>query len=194
MRRKQEEEAPLMAVPDSTDWKGVDSLLAQLPLTRSTRIYNRARAAARSVQSQATSAMRNLDNMRENRAKHLYDMHMKFSMAVVCIIFVFVGAPMGAIVRKGGFGYPILVSIIAFVFFIILTIFCRKIAESFIVTGSLAGWLPCLILFPIGIWLTIKAMNDSKLFSADRLRQWWLRYRSRKKTNTLADNQSTTTN
>ncbi len=185
VRRAQEDQAPLLALPDPADWTSIDSLLAQLSLTRSTRIYNRARAAARSVQSQASSAMRNLDNMRENRAKHLYDMHMKFSMAVVCIIFVFVGAPMGAIVRKGGFGYPILVSIIAFVFFIILTIFCRKIAESFVVTGVVAGWLPCAILFPIGLWLTRQAMNDSKLFSADRIRQWWLRIRKRQKNQQL---------
>jgi lipopolysaccharide export system permease protein len=91
-------------------------------------------------------------------------MHTKYSMAVVCIIFVFVGAPLGAIVRKGGFGYPLLVSVVAFIVFIVLTIFCRKIAETFLVPASLAAWLPCIILAPIGVWLTIKGMADSKLF------------------------------
>lgn len=193
VRRVQEDDSLILTAIDSANWQGIDSLLAQLPATRTTRIYNRARAAARSVQSQAGSALRNLENMRENRAKHLYDMHMKFSMAVVCIIFVFIGAPMGAIIRKGGFGFPILVSIIAFVFFIILTIFCRKIAESFLVTGAVAGWLPSAILLPIGLWLTVKAMNDSRLFSADRLRQLWRRLWPRDKTNALANDKQAPT-
>ncbi|MFT7120364.1 MAG: lipopolysaccharide export system permease protein [Neolewinella sp.] len=74
---------------------------------------------------------------------------------------------MGAIVRKGGFGYPILVSIFFFVIFIILTIFCRKLAESFVVNGTMAGWLPCIILFPISLYITRTAMNDGKLVSLD---------------------------
>lgn len=75
---------------------------------------------------------------------------------------------MGAIVRKGGFGYPILVSIIFFMLFVILTIFCRKIAETFVVSAALAAWIPCLVLFPIGVSLTYKAMNDSKLVNLDK--------------------------
>ena len=98
-------------------------------------------------------------------------MHTKYSMAVVCIIFVFVGAPLGAIVRKGGFGYPLLVSVVAFIVFIVLTIFCRKIAETFLVPAALAAWLPCIVLFPIGLWLTVKAMADSKLFDMDGLKR-----------------------
>jgi lipopolysaccharide export system permease protein len=92
---------------------------------------------------------------------------MKYSMALVCIIFIFIGAPMGAIVRKGGFGYPILVSIIFFVIFIILTILCRKLAESFVVTGAVAGWLPCIVLFPVSLYITSRAMKDAKLISTD---------------------------
>ena len=89
-------------------------------------------------------------------------------MALVCFIFVFIGAPMGAIVRKGGFGYPILISIIFFMIFIVLTIFCRKIAESFVLPAAIAAWVPCTVLFPIGVLLTRKAMNDSKLVNIDQ--------------------------
>ncbi len=121
-----------------------------------------------------------MPGVEENRVKHVYDMHMKYSMAVICIIFVFIGAPMGAIVRKGGFGYPILISIIFFVLFVILTIFCRKLAESFVVNGVVAGWLPCIILFPMGWYLTVRAMNDSKLISTDSLQQFLRRIFPRK--------------
>ena len=130
--------------------------------------YSKARSAARGIQSQAESAIRTLDGMRESKVKHIYELHTKYSMAVVCMIFIFIGAPMGAIVRKGGFGYPILVSIIFFMLFVILTIFCRKIAETFVLPAALAGWVPCAILFPVGLILTRKAMNDSKLVNLDR--------------------------
>lgn len=130
--------------------------------------FSKARSSARGIQSQAESALRTLDGMRESRVKHVYELHTKYSMAVVCMIFIFIGAPMGAIVRKGGFGYPILVSIIFFMLFVVLTIFCRKIAETFVLPAAMAGWVPCAILFPIGLILTRKAMNDSKLVNTDR--------------------------
>ncbi|WP_420460524.1 LptF/LptG family permease [Neolewinella sp.] len=156
-------------VERSTPWPGLEALVDSLPKEERSRVYNRARSSLRSVAGQAESAIRLLPGIEESRVKHVYDMHMKYSMAVVCIIFVFIGAPMGAIVRKGGFGYPILVSIIFFVIFIILTIFCRKLAESFVVNGVFAGWLPCVILFPVSLWITVSAMNDAKLVSTEKI-------------------------
>ena len=157
----------------SAPWPGLASLTDSLEQTAFTRVLNRARSASRSISSQAQSTNRILPGIRESRVKHVYDLHMKYSMALVCIIFVFIGAPMGAIVRKGGFGYPILVSVIFFVVFIILTIFCRKLAESFVVNGTIAGWLPCVLLFPISIWITRAAMNDTKIVSAEGFRRLW---------------------
>ncbi|WP_273444222.1 LptF/LptG family permease [Neolewinella agarilytica] len=157
------------------DWPGVSSIMDSLEKTAFTRVINRARSAARSITSQAQSTQRILPGVRESRVKHIYDMHMKYSLSLVCIIFIFIGAPMGAIVRKGGFGYPILVSIIFFVIFIILTIFCRKLAESFVVNGAFAGWLPCIILFPVSLYITSRALKDAKLVSTDgitRLFSW----------------------
>lgn len=159
----------------------LDSLLLGLSIQKRDRIFNRAQSTARSIQSQAESAERTLDRMAENRVKHVYDLYRKYSMAVVCIIFVFIGAPMGAIVRKGGFGYPILVSIIFFMIFVILTIFCQKLAESFKLPAALAAWMPCLVLFPIGLILTIRAMNDSKVIDSDRYFQFFRRLWRRRK-------------
>lgn len=174
----------------SRDWPGVSVLLDSLSSTARVRVMNRSKSATRSIVSQAQSTERILPGIRESRVKHVYDLHMKYSMALVCIIFVFIGAPMGAIVRKGGFGMPILVSIIFFVIFIILTIFCRKLAESFVVNGTLAGWLPCIILFPVSLLITRAAMNDTKLAGIEALRsgagrvaEWaerfWARARAR---------------
>lgn len=126
-------------------------------------LRGRAESAARGVQNQTYSTAQTLDSTKETRVKFIYDWQMKYSIAAVCFIFMFIGAPMGAIVRKGGFGYPLLVSIVFFMLFVILTIFCRKIAETFVVSAYLAAWIPCIILMPLGIWLTYKAMNDQPL-------------------------------
>lgn len=158
---------PLVA--GASPWLGVEALIDSQSTTIKTRVMNRARSATRSITSQAQAADRILPGVRESRVKHIYDLHMKYSMALVCIIFIFIGAPMGAIVRKGGFGYPILVSIIFFVIFIILTIFCRKLAESFVVDAAFAGWLPCVILFPVSLYITSRAMKDAKLVNTDRI-------------------------
>jgi lipopolysaccharide export system permease protein len=143
-------------------------------------LLTKAKPSARSIHAHAESAASSLYRLRESRIKHIYELHTKYSMALVCFIFVFIGAPMGAIVRKGGFGYPILISIIFFMLFIVLTIFCRKIAETSAVPAAMAAWIPCAVLFPIGLFLSVKAMKDSALFElnntivvfAKKLRHW----------------------
>ncbi len=132
------------------------------------KLFSKAESSIRSIRAQAVSAVRTIGDIKETRVKYIFDLHTKYSMAVVCFIFVFIGAPMGAIVRKGGFGYPILISIVFFILFIVLTIFCKKIAESFVLDPILAAWVPGIVLFPIGLVLTVKAMNDSKLLEPER--------------------------
>ena len=95
--------------------------------------------------------------------------------------FLFIGAPMGAIIRKGGFGYPILVSIIFFVAFIMLTILCRKLAEGNFLSPFWASMVPCIVLIPVGAYLTRKGMNDSQMFSTDRLERFIRQMRNRSK-------------
>ncbi len=154
-------------VKDTEAWPGLNALLMRADAVTRKRFLGRTESNNRSIVQQAKNTVRLLPGIRETRVKHVYDLHMKYSMALVCIIFIFIGAPMGAIVRKGGFGYPILVSVIFFVIFIILTIFCRKLAESFVVGGALAGWLPCIILFPVSLWITLRAMKDAKLVNTE---------------------------
>ncbi|MFN4256462.1 MAG: LptF/LptG family permease [Saprospiraceae bacterium] len=142
---------------------------------------NRIRGYLTNVESRKiTLANRNLEAVKTG-----YELFTKYSFALVCFIFLFVGAPMGAIIRKGGFGYPILVSIIFFVVFIVLTITCRKLAESYIMSPFWAAMMPCLVLVPIGTFLTRRAMNDAQMFNTDRIDRLtnWLRQRFAKKDN-----------
>ncbi len=170
--------------PLKQNTKNLDSLstiLLTFPKNDRSRLLNKAKSFARSIKNRSMADRHFMGDVKESRVKFIYDMHMKYGMAVVCFIFIFVGAPMGAIVRKGGFGYPILISIIFFMLFVVLMIFFRKIAESFLIPAVLAAWVPCLVMFPIGIWLTYKAMNDSKLLNVDRITNFIRRINKKRK-------------
>ncbi len=134
-------------------------------------ISRRLSSSLHSLSNESQSSNISILNKTESRVKHVFELNNKYSMAVVCMIFLFIGAPMGAIIRKGGFGYPILVAIFFFVFFIIMGIFFKKVAESNTLPALLAAWMPCAILFPLGLLLTSRAMNDSKLINWELIRE-----------------------
>ena len=93
-----------------------------------------------------------------------------------------IGAPMGTIVRKGGFGYPLLVSIIFFTFFIMSNISCQKLNDTKAINPVLAAWLPVIMLGVISLFLTYKALNDAKIMDTDRIRTFFARFGRDKKT------------
>ena len=125
------------------------------------QIYSRAKSSSRSILSSSNSAKRSLNSLLEKRVKHIYVQHTKITYALVCLLFLFIGAPMGAIVRKGGFGYPILVSVAFFVIFIVMTMACEKLAESHVLPAGLAAWIPVMVIMVMGIFITYKAMNEA---------------------------------
>src|SRR5688572_10043816 len=124
---------------------------------------------------------RNIERLELNRRKHLYQLHWKFSLAVACIVMMMIGGPMGTIVRKGGFGYPLLVSIIFFTFFIMSNISCQKLNETQALDPVLAAWLPVLMLGVISIFLTYKALNDAKVMDVERIKTTFARWGSKTK-------------
>ena len=128
----------------------------------------RAKATVASIQSQGASSVGVLDKMRETRAKHICEMHSKFVYAALCVIFLFIGAPMGAIVRKGGFGYPVLIAIGFFIAFIFMHIMFRKLGEQGALPAAFSVWLPAMILSAIGAFLTYKAMRDERVFRSEK--------------------------
>ncbi|MBC7883904.1 MAG: LptF/LptG family permease [Saprospiraceae bacterium] len=94
--------------------------------------------------------------------KYMLRLNQQYSWAVICIIFLFIGAPLGSIIRKGGYGYPMLVAILFYMIFIIGTILGEKLVRNESMSGLKAAWLPCLILTPFAILLTIMAIRDIK--------------------------------
>ncbi|MCB0544688.1 MAG: LptF/LptG family permease [Lewinellaceae bacterium] len=174
VRKLQVEQAPL-----NKPLGEYGSFLETFPQADRAKLMKDGFLRARSGISSVETRKAQIENRRTEYVKTGYELYIKYSFALVCFIFLFIGAPMGAIIRKGGFGYPILVSIIFFVTFIMLTIMCRKLAESYIMTPFWAAMVPCLTLIPVGAFLTRKAMNDSQMFSTDRLDRFLRRMRER---------------
>lgn len=99
--------------------------------------------------------------------KHWIEWNRKFTLSFACIVLFMIGAPLGSIIRKGGLGTPLVVAIIFFVLFHLLNTFGEKFAVQGITSSFTGMWLSTLVLIPIGIFLTAKAMKDSQLFNQE---------------------------
>lgn len=91
-----------------------------------------------------------------------------FAYSVTCLIFFLIGASLGSIIRKGGLGLPVVIAIVVFIIFYILNLSVENMAWAGEMDPYLASWLPNLVLFPFGAWLTYKALTDSQLFDIEK--------------------------
>ena len=129
---------------------------------------------AEAISYQFQSVLNNLttikDTYRENKASsafHAIEWHRKFTLSFACIVLFLIGAPLGSIIRKGGFGTPFVLAIVFFVVFFLLNNFGEKFAKSGEWTVYKGMWFSSAILIPIGFFLTYKAMRDSQLFNQE---------------------------
>ncbi|MEI6189437.1 MAG: LptF/LptG family permease [Chitinophagia bacterium] len=107
-----------------------------------------------------------IDN-KNTEAVHSIEWHRKFTLSIACLVLFLIGAPLGSIIRKGGLGTPMITAIIFFVFFFLLNNFGEKLARSGQWSVYYGMWLSSMILIPIGLFLTYKAMRDSQLFNQE---------------------------
>ena len=94
--------------------------------------------------------------------------HRKFTLSIACLAFFFIGAPLGAIIRKGGLGMPTVISIFFFVIYWVVDITGKKLVRDDVWSAETGMWLSSFVLLPIGIFITYKATTDSALFNPDR--------------------------
>ncbi|MCK9204397.1 MAG: LptF/LptG family permease [Bacteroidales bacterium] len=127
----------------------------------------------------ALAAKQNLDIERDNLYtkskliyKHQIVFHKKFTFSLACFLLFFIGAPLGAIIRKGGLGMPAVVSTLFFIFYWVLSFMGEKYAAEGVVPAWQGIWTASAVLLPIGIFLTSKATNDASLFDIDA----WTRF------------------
>lgn len=103
--------------------------------------------------------------------------HRKYSLSLACLVLFFIGAPLGSIIRKGGFGMPLVAAIILFLIFHLLNVFGEKFVKENIADAFSGMWLSIFVLIPVGIFFTYKAMHDSQLFSREFYYRIWKKIR-----------------
>ena len=101
--------------------------------------------------------------------KHVVALHDKFALGLSCIILFFVGAPLGALIRKGGIGLPLVIAILIFLTYHFIGLFAKNSSEDSSVDPVLAAWLSSLILLPFSIYLTNRATKDRALIDFDSI-------------------------
>jgi lipopolysaccharide export system permease protein len=106
--------------------------------------------------------------------RHQIEWHRKFTLSFACLVLFLIGAPLGAIVRKGGLGMPVVFSLIFFVIYHMVSITGEKLAREAVLTPFWGMWLSTAVLLPIGLFLTYKSTRDSVLFDMDAYRRFFV--------------------
>ena len=143
------------------------SFLALLPDSVKNRVYDNAIAVVYNVKNSYQLSGSEMANKKDGIRVGLVEWHRKFSLSLACLVLFFIGAPLGSIIRKGGLGMPLVVAILFFLIFHLLNMFGEKFVKESIATPFVGMWLAVLVLTPLGIFLTYKAMHDSALFNKE---------------------------
>ena len=112
---------------------------------------------------------------------HKLELHKKFSLAFACIVLFFIGAPLGALIRKGGMGFPLILAMLIFLVYYFIALFAENTATKGSLNPILAAWLSPLIMLPFGILLTKKATSDAGLINISGILNFFKRLIPKKK-------------
>jgi lipopolysaccharide export system permease protein len=121
----------------------------------------------RTTKGTIEARMNEIDNNKGTKALFQIELHKKFALPFSCLVMFFIGAPLGAIIRKGGLGMPVIVSACFFVLYWVISISGEKMAKEGVMPVALGMWMAPAFLLPLGIYFTRKATADSSLFDAD---------------------------
>jgi lipopolysaccharide export system permease protein len=130
-------------------------------------LLTQAKSAFENMKSEYAFKSTLLAGEEKEMRRHHTEMHKKFTLSFACLIFFFIGAPLGAIIRKGGLGMPIVISVLLFIFYYIIDNIGFKMASNGMWAPWEGMWLSSAVLLPLGIFLTYKAVNDSVILNAD---------------------------
>ena len=145
----------------------VDTLLASFRGDERYRAASSALERAKTQREQIDYNALMLDDYQRYIRRHEIELHRKFTLAFACLVFFFIGAPLGAITRKGGLGMPVVISVVMFIVYYIIDNTGYKMAREALWPCWAGMWLSSFVLLPIGVFLTYKAASDSALFNPD---------------------------
>jgi lipopolysaccharide export system permease protein len=147
----------------------IDSLFWEYPYRQRSQIFNVATNSVNSITPQIISKKNQFKQKEILLNKIEMAMHSKYALPFACIILFFVGAPLGAIIRKGGLGLPMVIAIIVFLTYHFIGLFAGNSAEGGSLSPFLGSWLSTIILFPLSIYLTYRATTDQGFVNLDSI-------------------------
>jgi lipopolysaccharide export system permease protein len=146
-------------------------ILASYTNLQKAQIYQIANSTISNIGYTIDSSSGELENNQKNLNSHWLALFDKFVIAYACLMMFFIGAPLGAIIRKGGLGLPIVFAVLIFITFHILNTFGKKVAEENEIAPVFGSWLSSIVLTPLAILLTYRATNDIGLINLDIITQ-----------------------
>ncbi len=163
-----EDTVDLATAPIDSNALDVDNnWFGSLEKTEKLKYLNLAVNLARASNSYATGSGNDINNRKRYIRSHYIEVHRKFTLSIACLILFFIGAPLGAIIRKGGLGMPVVISILFFLLFHITSLTGEKMAKTGDIPVWTGMWLSSFVLTPIGVFLTYKATTDSSILNAE---------------------------
>jgi lipopolysaccharide export system permease protein len=158
-----------MILPDSIKapefdlQKTYDTLNINLKVIAVSQALDNLKEASRSINQKSGA----LHNEIKNIKRFEVDWHKKLTLSFACLVFFFIGAPLGAIIRKGGLGTPSVISVLFFVIYYVISMSGEKLVKEDQISSIGGMWLASFILLPIGIMLTYMATTDSVVMNTD---------------------------
>lgn len=150
----------------------VDSLFATFDPEERQRAVASALQYAKEVVTSEGSSRDYTQRQEEQIRKNEIEWHKKFTLSFACFIFFFIGAPLGGIIRRGGMGMPVVVSVFLFIVYYIISMIGERSAREAVISVGFGSWLSSLVFLPVGILLTYKSVTDSEILNGEAYRMF----------------------
>ncbi len=151
----------------------VDSLFQSSTLMQKQRIISSASSTVGNLANDWNFKSLNIKQNDQDIRKHQTEWHNKITLSLACLIFFFIGAPLGGIIRKGGLGMPVIASVLIFIIYYIINNTGYKMARDGNWVVWMGMWTSTAVLAPLGAFLTYKSNNDSVVLNADAYVDWF---------------------
>lgn len=159
-------------IVEQTGSCNADSLFAVSTLAKRQQWLQAAVSRAESASSDWSFKNFNMEQNRFQLRRHQTAWHQKITLSLACLVFFFIGAPLGGIIRKGGLGMPVVVSVLIFIFYYLVNQTGYKMAREGVWIVWMGMWTSTAVLAPIGFFLTYKSNNDSVVFNGEAYLNW----------------------
>ena len=150
-----------------------DNFMEWESISQETQAYERGAVTAYEMSSDLNNSYRDLYEYTFELRRSGLEILRKYSKAIACLLLFFIGAPLGALIRKGGLGTPAIISALFFVLYYIVDLIGAKMAKNGVLDSVNGAFLPAYVLIPLGVLLTSKAVHDSSFFNMDSIKTRW---------------------